>query len=271
MSQFWQGIPGEWLGNMTTDVRRYVIFTIAVYAILYLGLGWALQGRRIRDKHASLKQMAVEFLVSIRSIAIFSTIALSIYVFDELGLMPLPHLAQSWGPVWFWTSLVVMILAHDAYFYWVHRLMHRPRWFRSTHRRHHLSHITTPFTAYSFDLAEAALMAIFVPAWLMIFPTPYEATALFMLHQIFRNTLLHAGYELMPARKDGRPLFDFLTTATHHNLHHMQAPYNFGLYFTWWDRWMGTENPDYHARFAASVRKPLLTGPGGAQTEGASA
>ena len=38
----------------------------------------------------------------------------------------------------------------------------------------------------------------------------------------------------------------------------MQAPYNFGLYFTWWDRWMGTENPNYHARFAASVRKPLL-------------
>ena len=25
--------------------------------------------------------------------------------------------------------------------------------------------------------------------------------------------------------------------------------YNFGLYFTWWDRWMGTEHPRYHERF----------------------
>src|SRR4051812_30709682 len=134
MSEFWSGLPGEWLGNMTTDVRRYVIFAIAVYAILYVALGWLLKGRRIRDQHASFKQMALEFLISIRSIAIFSTIALSIYVLDELGMLPLPYLAQSWGPVWFWVSLAVMILAHDAYFYWVHRLMHRPKWFRKTHR-----------------------------------------------------------------------------------------------------------------------------------------
>lgn len=258
MTKFWLGLPGEWLGNMRADVGRYVVFSIAVWAVLYLALGWALKGRKIWDRDAGWRQMLTEFAVSIRSIAIFSTIGLSIYVLNELSLLPLPHLAAQWGPAWFWVSLGAMILAHDAYFYWVHRWMHHPRRFRATHRRHHLSHITTPFTAYSFDLAEAGLMAVFVPVWLLIFPTPLLATSLFMLHQIFRNTLLHAGYELMPARKDGRPLFDFLTTATHHNLHHAQAPYNFGLYFTFWDRWMGTENPQYHARFAAAVRKPLL-------------
>ncbi len=62
----------------------------------------------------------------------------------------------------------------------------------------------------------------------------------------------------MPARANGRPLFDFLTTTTHHDLHHAQAGWNYGLYFTWWDRLMGTEHPDYHARFAQAVRKPLL-------------
>jgi bacteriorhodopsin len=45
-------------------------------------------------------------------------------------------LAAVWGPAWFWTSLVLMILAHDAYFYWTHRLMHRPQLFRAFHRRH---------------------------------------------------------------------------------------------------------------------------------------
>ncbi|MEO8115092.1 MAG: hypothetical protein ABI655_11960, partial [Phenylobacterium sp.] len=28
--------------------------------------------------------------------------------------------------------------------------------------------------------------------------------------------------------------------------------WNFGLYFSWWDRWMGTEHPEYLARFAAA-------------------
>ena len=27
-------------------------------------------------------------------------------------------------------------------------------------------------------------------------------------------------------------------------------------YFTWWDKWMGTENPRYLERFAQAVRRP---------------
>jgi uncharacterized protein (DUF2147 family) len=116
----------------------------------------------------------------------------------------------------------------------------------------------SPFTAYSFDLGEAAVMASFVPLWVFLVPTPWGVTGLFMLHQIVRNTLGHSGYELMPPRSDGRPMFDFLTTTTHHDLHHAQAGWNYGLYFTWWDRLMGTEHPAYHARYAEAVRKPLL-------------
>jgi len=255
MSGFWNELWRDWLGNMTTDVQRYVIFAVSVWLILYVVLGLALKRRRIHAKHASWRQMGVEFLHSVRSVAIFSTIALSLIVLGKAGLMPLPKLARSLGPVWFWFSLAMMVLAHDAYFYWVHRLMHRPGWYRSLHQRHHRSHITTPFTAYSFDLGEAALMAVFVPLWMLVFPTPYAALPLFMIHQIFRNTLLHAGFELMPARANGRPLFDFLTTATHHNQHHLRASWNHGLYFTWWDRWMGTENPDYHAAFARTAAR----------------
>jgi uncharacterized protein (DUF2147 family) len=134
--------------------------------------------------------------------------------------------------------------------------MHDPRLFRRMHRRHHLSHNPSPFTAYSFDLGEAAVMASFVPLWMILVPTPWTTIGLFMLHQIVRNTLGHSGYELMPAGRDGRPLFGFLTTTTHHDLHHAEAGWNYGLYFTWWDRLMGTEHPEYRARFAAAVRKP---------------
>ena len=44
------------------------------------------------------------------------------------------------------------------------------------------------------------------------------------------------------ANAKGRPLIDWLTTTTHHDLHHAHSDSNFGLYFTWWDRWMGIEN-----------------------------
>ena len=39
-------------------------------------------------------------------------------------------------------------------------------------------------------------MVVFVAVWPAIFPTPWGVIDVFMFHQIFRNTLLHAGYEL---------------------------------------------------------------------------
>ena len=64
------------------------------------------------------------------------------------------------------------------------------------------------------------------------------------------------------ARADGKPWLDWLTTTTHHDLHHAQAGWNYAPWFTWWARWMGTEHPEYHARYAAIARRPLLSAVG---------
>lgn len=250
----------QWLANMQTDLTRYAVFAVGVWLALWVVFAVWLRGRKIRPETPPAKQLGLEFLVSLRSIAIFSTIGLATFMLERFGMLPGPALAATWGPAWFWGNLALMVVAHDAYFYWAHRLMHDPRLFRFFHRRHHKSMNPSPFTAYSFDLGEAAVMASFVPLWLFLVPTPWGVTGLFMLHQIVRNTLGHSGYELMPATKAGKPLFDFLTTTTHHDLHHAQAGWNYGLYFTWWDRLMGTEHPEYRERFAAAVRKSLRAG-----------
>lgn len=248
----------QWLMNVSTDLTRYVVFAVAVWLALWIVLARPLAGRKIRPDSPKTKQMLIEFGASLRSIAIFSTIGLLTFVLERFGLLPGPRLAAEWGQAWAWASLALMIIGHDAYFYWTHRFIHDPRLFRSFHRRHHKSNNPSPFTAYSFDIAEAAINGSFVPLWMILVPTQWWVVGVFMLHQIVRNTLGHSGYELFPARRDGRPVFDFLTTTTHHDLHHSSAGSNYGLYFTWWDRLMGTEHPEYHARFAAATRKQLI-------------
>ena len=245
----------QWIGNMSTDVTRYVTFAFAVWLTLWVVLAGVLRSRKVRDEVPPVRQLIVEFAYSIRSIAVFSTVGLLTFILSRAGLLPGPEIAQTWGPIWFWVSLALIILGHDAWFYWTHRAIHSRRLFRVFHRRHHRSMNPSPFTAYSFDLGEAAINALFVPAWMMLVPTQWPVVGLFMLHQIVRNTLGHSGYELFPATKDGRPLLPWLTTVTHHDLHHAQAGWNYGLYFTHWDRWMGTENPQYLAQFAQSVRR----------------
>ena len=189
-----------WFGSLSQDLRRYVTFAVAVWLTLWVVFRVVIRPRKIREDTPPARQLVSEFLFSTRSIAVFSTVSVGMNLLDHAGAYPLQKIALSWGAPWFWISLIAMILAHDAYIYWTHRWMHHPKAFRTFHRRHHKSHNPSPFTAYSFDIAEALVNVAFVFAWPMIFPTPWPVIGLFMLHQIFRNTMLHCGYELMPAR-----------------------------------------------------------------------
>lgn len=255
-----EGLPELWLQNVSVDLRRYAIFAVGVWLALWRILRPALRSRKIRPETPPPRQLLVEFAFSIRSIAVFSSIGVVITLLDRAGLYPLAAAAASWGAWWFVASLILMVVGQDAYVYWTHRAMHRVRTLRRAHVRHHKSNNPSPFTAYSFDLAEALLMVAFVAVWPLIMPTPWGVIPLFLAHQIFRNTLLHAGYELMPARADGRPWLDWFTTTVHHDLHHGQARWNYAPWFTWWDRWLGTEHPDYHAQFAAVAWRPRSAG-----------
>jgi sterol desaturase/sphingolipid hydroxylase (fatty acid hydroxylase superfamily) len=250
-----------WWINIAIVLPAYLALSVGVWLALWVVFRPQLAGRKIRPESPPPRQLVSELLYSSRSICVFATSSVAVSLLARGGFYPLADRAAHWGPVWFWTSLALMILAQDAYIYWLHRWMHRSRWYRRLHRRHHLSNNPSPFAAYSFDLGEAFLIvAPFALIWPAIVPTPWSVYLIFLGHQIARNTLLHSGFELRPARADGRPWLDWLTTTTHHDLHHGQAGYNYAAWFTWWDRWMKTEHPDYHARYAQAAdrtRQPL--------------
>ena len=62
----------------------------------------------------------------------------------------------------------------------------------------------------------------------------------------------HSGVEFHPRQWVDTPL-DLMTTTTHHDMHHQKFNGNYGLYFTWWDRWMGTEFPGYKVAFQQAI------------------
>ncbi len=135
------------------------------------------------------------------------------------------------GGVYLIGSTLLVIVIHDGYFYGSHRLLHLRRVFKYAHKVHHKSHNPTPFTAYSFNVGEAAANALFLPLLLLVLPLHPLALFMFTNHMMIRNAIDHSGYKLFAARPDGRPLFDWMTTVTHHDIHHARAGYNFGLYY----------------------------------------
>jgi sterol desaturase/sphingolipid hydroxylase (fatty acid hydroxylase superfamily)/uncharacterized protein (DUF2147 family) len=248
---------GVYLQILPFDFSRYAIGAGGVYALVNLALRRRLAGRKVRDASPDWRQMRREIAASMRTVLIFAAAGLGIYFGIEAGFIGIERSAGGRGWGYFALNVAVLIFAHDAWFYWTHRLIHHPKLFRRAHGLHHKSRNPSPWTAYSFNSAEAAINAAFLPPALVLIPSSELAMFAFLAHMMLRNAVGHCGYELFPAKRDGRPMFDWLTTVTHHDLHHAEAGWNYGLYFTFWDRLMGTEHPLYHEKFAASVRTPL--------------
>lgn len=81
-------------------------------------------------------------------------------------------------------------------------------------------------------------------------PNPTTQRSLF-------TTAGHVGYELSPFIPTLEGVWALLScglrgsrglnTVQHHDLHHRFPSKHFSLYFTHWDRWMGTLHPKYEA------------------------
>lgn len=244
------------------DLLRYAIGAGGVYILINLILSRRLAHQQIGDRSRPSGQICREILASLRTVAIFAATGTSIVLGTKLGIFRIYDDLTDGGLIYLSVSVILLILLHDTWFYWTHRLMHYPPLFRRFHKLHHRSHRPTPFTSYSFDLGEAIVNAVYLPLFLTILPAHPLALLIFVSHMMLRNALAHCGYEVFPARPNGKPLFSWMTSVTHHDMHHAHAGKNLGFYFTWWDRLMGTEHPDYLEAFSKVAQPVSLKGVG---------
>jgi sterol desaturase/sphingolipid hydroxylase (fatty acid hydroxylase superfamily) len=194
-----------------------------------------------------------EITYSASSLVVFA--ALGCLVVSQLmsGQIVIYRAPAAHGLWWLVLSLPLMLLWHDVYFYWTHRLLHTRWLLRHVHGVHHRSRNPSPWAAYSFHPLEAVVNGLVTPLALWAVPLHWSVVVLFSLHQILRNAHGHAAIEIMPHGFARHWLWGRFTTTTHHHLHHETARGNYGLWFTWWDRWCGTEQADYLARFDAAT------------------
>ncbi len=238
------------------DFTRYIVAASVIAAIVWLLMRTSLRSRKIQKRQATAADVTREFLQSVRSCIVYIGVTVAIIWGVNMGYIH--PVGPSNGLTNDLLMLAAMIILHDAYFYWTHRALHHPLLYKRFHLAHHRSVTPTPFAAYSFSVGEAGVAAMFVVIWQFTIGAPATVLVPFLIFQITRNAMGHAGFELMPRWWLSSRLTRWINSTTHHDLHHAGGfNHNYGLYFTWWDKWMGTEHPQYREKFADVTAKPM--------------
>lgn len=216
---------------------------VAVRYVLTSG-GFAYATRVVRPGlyDGLTSQMRMEIGWSLASAAIYGIPAgIVAWGWQELG-WTLIYTDLAAYPLWYLPlSLFLYLFAHDSWFYWTHRLLHRPSWFRIAHAVHHASRPPTAWAAMSFHPIEAVTGAIVIPALVFVIPVHIGVLGLVLAIMTVMGVTNHMGWEMFPRWLVHSRVGHWLITASHHQRHHDEYRCNFGLYFRFWDRLCKTD------------------------------
>ena len=245
MDAFWADFKNSF---MHVSVR-YFLFAGVVWLIWYVILKKKLWYKKIQQKLPASKDYRREIFYSVITMCIFSLVPAVM-----LGT-PLRQYTQYYTDIhqhsmlWFWIAFPLMFIIHDAYFYWMHRLIHHPRLFKTIHLLHHKSTNPSPWAAYAFYPVEAFIEAGIFIVFVSIMPVMKIHLFIFFIVMIAYNVYGHLGWELYPKGFSKSRIGKWINTSVNHKQHHQYFKGNYSLYFLWWDRWMKTIREDYDAKF----------------------
>ncbi|HEV7230485.1 MAG TPA: sterol desaturase family protein [Bacteroidia bacterium] len=248
-----------WTRTLVTVSSRYFLIAGIAFLIGYVIYRRTFAFAKIQPAFPEKTDYRREIGYSILTMLIFTCVPTFILTTPSIAVHTLYYKEISrYGLFYFWSAFIIMLFVHDTYFYWVHRIMHHPKLFRAFHLVHHKSTNPSPWAAYAFHPLEALVEVGVYVLFLFLMPIHTYHLMFFFLFMIIYNVYGHLGYELYPRNFNKTMIGRYVNTSVSHNQHHKFFKGNYGLYFTIWDRLMGTMREDYDKAFEeVKTRRPL--------------
>ncbi|XJO73859.1 hypothetical protein BDV3_004771 [Batrachochytrium dendrobatidis] len=183
-------------------------------------------------------QIRREIYLSVTSFPITSIVTVPWFLFEVRGYSKLYYNVQDYGWPYFALSIFMFIMFTDFGVYWIHRLEHHPSLYWWLHKPHHTWKISTPFASFAFHPLDGYFQSLPIHIFVYLFPmNAYAYLVSFVLIQIWTVSIHDAMYIVK---------HPWINSAAHHTIHHLEFNYNYGQYFTLWDRIGGSHRyPTY--------------------------
>jgi len=161
--------------------------------------------------------------------------AYEVLVFFWYATHPSLYLSFSDAPIWFVVLFPLLVIFESAHFYFVHRLLHVPVFYRLFHALHHRNVNPGPWSGISMHPGEHVIYFSSILIHLVI---PSHPVHIFFHMYIMSLSPVagHCGFEnLIIGNKRRLALGHF-----HHQLHHRHFDCNYGSSELPWDVWFGS-------------------------------
>ena len=235
-------------------LARYFLIAGGTHLLFYSFLGKSFTQRELRLKPPLWKSIQRDIQLSILSAVVFALGAAFIMLEYDLGLTLLYSNLHQYGLWYLGVSFIAVLILQDAFFYFIHRMFHRPFLFRWLHCGHHRSGDPTPLTSFAFDPPEAIIQALFFVSIVFLIPLHFVTLIAVLMTMTVWAVLNHLGFEIFPSSFPRHWLGKWFIGPTHHSIHHRKYTVHYGLYFTFWDKLLGTHDPNYENEFDSALR-----------------
>jgi lathosterol oxidase len=202
--------------------------------LLYLGVAGASQclmwikAKSVPGTKIGSKQIGKAISLSLVSIGCNSVIITPVVVLVVRGSTRAYFTVSDYGWGYLLFSIVFLVLFTDTLVYWIHRTLHARSLYKLVHRYHHEFRAPTPWASLAFHPLDAFAQALPYHLFAFLFPIHVGVYAAALMVVTLWTFLIHEPPLFFP---EGWPNF-----AAHHAIHHTCNKYNYGQFFSFWDR-----------------------------------
>ncbi|KAI0240652.1 Lathosterol oxidase [Lamellibrachia satsuma] len=215
--------------NVIVDVGGTLLYLITA------SLSWffIFDSRLLQHPKALENQVQREITFTLQSIPFMGLPTAALFLLEVRGYSRLYDSVDEARFGW-WSiagTLLTFIMFTDFIIYWIHRWLHHPLIYKNIHKPHHQWKVPSPFASHAFHPLDGFAQSLPYHIYVFLFPMhKFVYLLLYVLVNMW-TVSIHDGDYRVP-----KFLKPFINGSAHHMDHHVYYNYNYGQYFTLWDR-----------------------------------
>ena len=234
--------PIDWRRQL---LSLFLILTIGAYVLYFTCATFSyffIFDRSLMQHPKFLKnQVRMEIRWSVTAIFSVPFLFAPIFLLEVRGYSKMYNGVEDGANGWLFIlfSTFTFLMFTDFVIYWTHRVLHSKLLYKHLHKQHHKLLVPTPFASHAFHPIDSFIQSLPYHIYPFLFPlNNLLYIALFVFVNIWTVSIHDGDYRIPGLLKP------IINGAAHHTDHHLFYNYNYGQFFTLWDRIGGSyKNP----------------------------